>query len=294
MQSRQAKLIETLDRVDDFLEKNAGALSEAVTATVRRNFAATHQRLVEHMKTQDAEARDTHSRVAIQYTLRSQLIRKHMRPIAVVARAQLSTVPELCALTVPPGNQQFTALVAAGYGMARAATLHEAIFLAAGLPDGFIERLVQATEALQAGVTARGQANALRVGATAGLWKEARVARGHLRVLDTLIRAALDDDDALLAQWKSLRHIAAVPVSRAVPEPDASSAAGAEETAAMMTVAAPRPVTFFAGVLRLLLQRGARGRFIPRHRVGYPLHDALNKTVLFLDKPAARPGATAA
>jgi hypothetical protein len=203
----QGKLVEALDRVEDFLEKNAGLMSTIVSSVTQQNFSASRARMEEHLTAQNEHTRGITATVASKETLRRKLVRKHMRPIAIIARAQLPEVQELGALMVPRGNQRDTQLVTTALGMARAAKVHEAVFLAAGFAPDFIAQLVAAAESLKGGISEKGQTTALRIGATAGLEQEARVARTNLRLIDALVRASVTDP-VLLAEWRAVRRVA--------------------------------------------------------------------------------------
>jgi len=213
MWSRQAQLIETLDQVNEFLDTNREVMTGVITSAAHQHFSDSRERMVEHMKTQDGQSRSIHADVATKRRLREQLIRTHIRPIAAVAKAELADVGEMAALTMPRRRGSIVALLAASYGMAEAARIHEASLLAGGLAPGFIDGLVAATDALRDSLSAKKQTVGLRVAATAGLINEARVATKRLRVLDSLIRATIKDDNVLLDRWMSISRI----TSRAKP-----------------------------------------------------------------------------
>lgn len=234
MERKQEHLIEALNQVEQFLETNGEAMTQVITSAARENFSASRERLVQHMKAQDGFARDTRSSVAIKRTLRDQLLEDHIRPIGVVARAELRHVQALAGLTVPSGKARFGSLVAAGYGMAQSARPYEATFLAAGLPADFIAQLVRATDALQEALTTRGEARALRVEATVGLAEESRVARNALRVLDVLVRRAIKDP-VRRARWANVSRVATAAI--APREPDQTT--GSESTDTIRTNALP-------------------------------------------------------
>jgi hypothetical protein len=210
VKSTHAKLIEALTRVEDFLEENRPVMESAITPVAHQQFSASRAAMEQHMTLQDSWSRGRRHMVAAKRTLRERLIRKHMRPIGVVARTQLAQIEDLAALVPPRRNKQFTGLVAAGYGMAEAARRHEATFLAAGLPTDFLEKLVRATDALKDAISLGGQNLARQTRATAGLTKAGRTARDTLRVLDSLVRAAVEKDDVLLDQWTTISRVVAV------------------------------------------------------------------------------------
>ena len=213
MKKEQENLLEALARVEDFLDSNQAVMATVITSKAHQNFSASRERLVEYMKAQGEHTRGLRAAVAVKRRLAAQLVRHHFRPIGVVARKQLRAAEEFSALTQPGKRQRHVALVATGYGMARAAQVHEALFLEAGLPADFLAQLARATEALEAGITAKGRVESQRVEATAGLTKEGRVARFALRLLDTLVRSAVREDDALIDRWGKVSRVAAVAIA---------------------------------------------------------------------------------
>ncbi len=213
MQKHDAKRIEALDRVEGFLDKNRDALTTAITSTAHENFSASRGRMIENMAAQEEHTRGIKSAGGVTRRLASRLLRKHMRPISVVARKQLPTVEEFRALTLPQRRKHFLVLAAAGIGMARAAKRHESTFIAAGLPADFIDQLEKASQALQQSVADKGAIKALRVTATRGLRKEGRAAMYALRLLDTLVRGELDPDNPLLDEWANVSRVAVAAVT---------------------------------------------------------------------------------
>jgi hypothetical protein len=212
MQFRQGKLVEALDRVEDFLEKNAELMDTIISSVTHQNFSASRARMEEHLTAQNEHTRGITATVGAKQSLRRRLVRKHMRPIAIIARAQLPEMQEFGALSAPPGRESDLALATAAVGMARAARVHQAAFLAAGFAPDFIEQLVAAAEALKGGISVKGQTSALRNAATAGLAQEAKVARTNLRLIDALVQASVTDG-ALLAEWRAVRRVAVAATS---------------------------------------------------------------------------------
>jgi hypothetical protein len=230
---RHEMLIQTLDRVQNFLDKNREVMEGVITSAAHDRFSESRERMVEHMKTQDGQARSAHAGVETTRRLRTELIQMHIRPIAAVAKAELSDAG-IAALTVPRRRGSTVALVATGYGMAEVAREHEASLLAGGLPSGFIEELLAATDALRESLSARKQTVGVRVAATAGLSNEARVATTRLRVLDTLVRKAVREKP-LLEAWKSVSRI----TSRAKTSTPLVDTGGTDSAAAVGTTEAP-------------------------------------------------------
>ena len=124
--------------------------------------------MVEHLTAQEQPTRGIRASVSAKQRFAERVVRKHMRPIATIARKQLPHVGEFAALERRRQRRQLSTLAAAGHGMARAATVHETTFLEAGQSGDFVDRLVAATDALEDGITNKGQADAARVKATGG------------------------------------------------------------------------------------------------------------------------------
>ena len=214
MRRKQEQLIQALERVEQFLESHPEVMDAVITSAAKGVFSASRARLAQHMRLQEQFARALRNNTGVKRVLRNDLVREHLRPISVVARTRFPDAGEGATFRLPT-RATFLGSVAAGYGMAEAAKAHEQTFLAAGLPAGFIDRLVSATDLLKAALDTKGATNALRVEATAGLHKEGRVARNALRVLDALVRAAVRQDNALLDRWFAISRVARTAVTRA-------------------------------------------------------------------------------
>lgn len=111
-------------------------------------------------------------------------------------------------------------LHAAAMGMADEAEKYSAVFTGAGLPDDFVAQLRTAADALLPPLDVRRQSRGVRKGATAGLKAQEFSARKTVRVLDVLVRNALDGNPALLARWDTVKR----PVSKPGPASGAASA----------------------------------------------------------------------
>ena len=180
MQTKQGKLIEALNRVEQFLDKNGSAMEGVVTSTAHQQFTASRNRLVEHMTAQNEHARGIRNGVIAMRDLRDRLIQQHMRPIAILA-----------------------------------------------------------TDALNQGVTSKGESVGLRVKATGGLKAEAKVARTNLKLLDTRIRGSVKDG-ALLAQWRNIRRVVVAATSPRALD-DAAGAIGGGAAADVSSRITPIP-----------------------------------------------------
>jgi hypothetical protein len=210
--------MEALVRVDDFLTQHADAMGGAVRPSAREKFTALRHEVADHMRAQEGTRRLARTQTTVKQALRKELVEKHMRPISRMARSELRLSPRPAAFAMPALRMPYTTLVAVGYGMAEAAAPHRAALTAGGLADDFIERLISATDALRDAVSATSQVVATRVEATAMLGKHGQVARRYLSALDSVVRAAIEPDQALFDRWVNLSRVASAAVVEAVGE----------------------------------------------------------------------------
>ena len=206
MQSTHSTVLNTLQRVQRFMDTNADALGTLNTSGYRRILDDVVTTLSSHAVNQAASKRVGSGETAKQRVLRNALKLNHMRPIAAVAAAQPKQVPEFVALKMAPAKSTSRQLIAAAGGMAAAATTYEQTFIDAGLPADFLAALQAAADALNASVTKRGTTTTLQSGATAGLRAESSRGREAVKVLDSLIEPQIAGNTVLLVQWKTAKR----------------------------------------------------------------------------------------
>jgi len=223
MQTKQGAVLESLQAVNTFLDENADQLGDVVRTGVRQRLGDALAELDTHATDQAAGSFVVQGATQRKYMLARQLRRRHMTPIARIARVELSTVPDLEPLKMPKGRPTPERLIAHAEGMAMAAAPFAETFIAAGLPADFIARLKVATGELRAVVTDRAQNRGKQRGATTGLKRQLSSARKLVHVLDAFVQTALEDNASLLASWdvvKRVRRIASqpkAPVAAATP-----------------------------------------------------------------------------
>lgn len=143
--------------------------------------------------------------------LRRALLRDHMAAIARVARADLPNSLEVQPLKMPRGNTGIEKLAATAYGMAKAAEPFAAVFLLAGLPPDFINRLVMAAAGLIQAGKDRTRSRGRPGGATRALATRLSAARKIVHVIDALVQSAAVDDAVLLADWNIIKRARRTP-----------------------------------------------------------------------------------
>lgn len=214
MQTKQGAVLESLRAVNVFLNENADQLGDVVHTGVRRKLADALAELDTHATDQTASSFVVQGATKRKYELARRLRRRHLTPIARIARVELPHTPELEPLKMPKGRPTPERLVAHAEGMAQAAAPFAETFIAAGLPSDFIARLSAASGELRAVVTDRTQNRGKQSGATTGLKLQLSSARKLVHVLDAFVQTALEDNESLLANWnvvKRVRRIASQP-----------------------------------------------------------------------------------
>jgi hypothetical protein len=207
MQTRQGTMLDSLQNVQAFLDKNAEKLSGVVKTGARQMLADAIEALATHASDQSSSQVASEGAPRKQLALRQALVRDHMQPIVRIARADLPPTPEVEALRIPRGKPTPQRLAAAAHGMAKAARPFTAQFIAAGLPADFIEQLNSATEAMIASGHDRQQNRGVRSGATVGLGAKLTAGRKIVHVLDAFVTTALQDDAPLLASWNAVKRV---------------------------------------------------------------------------------------
>jgi hypothetical protein len=148
------------------------------------------------------------------HILRRRLFEEHLTPITRIARAELADHPEMIAFRMPRPSVPVVLLATNVLGMARVAAPHAAIFVEAGLPDDFLDRLKEAVDDLvEANLTRASWRGRVR-GATVAITTRLADGRRTVAMLDSFVRLATRDHQQLRAAWLTVHTIAAVPGRR--------------------------------------------------------------------------------
>jgi hypothetical protein len=206
MQTAHSTVLNTLMRVQRFMDTSGDSLGNLNTSGSRRDLDDIVSTLSRHAVNQASSKRVGSGETAKQRVLRNALKLNHMRPIAVVAKAQLKQVPEFLALKMPATNTTSRRLIAAAGAMAVSAKGYTKTFTDAGLEPDFLGQLETAAAALNGSLTNRGATTTSQTGATAGLKAETARGRDAVKVLDSLIEPMLAGNAVLLVQWKSAKR----------------------------------------------------------------------------------------
>jgi hypothetical protein len=206
MQSNHSTVLATLQRVQRFVDTHADVLGDGISKSgTKAILDESVNALSTHAAQQAGSKRAARATTAKVRVLRAALRNNHLKPIASVAAAQLSQVPEFIAFKMPKGNASPQVLIDAATAMGTAAGKYAQTFVTAGLPADFGASLATAIADYKTALTNKGAAKNKQSGATAGIKAEVQRGQGAVKVLDSIIEVALAANAPLLAEWKSAR-----------------------------------------------------------------------------------------
>ena len=134
----------------------------------------------------------------------------HLKRIVAIAAAQASEGTEFIALQavrLPRYRMPVVMLVAHARSIRDIVRPYEAVFVQCGCAPGFIDRLDEAIEEVEATSGKRNNAVMMQVGATAGLVRHLSDARRLLIAIDAQLAPRYRDDQATLATWRSAMRV---------------------------------------------------------------------------------------
>lgn len=205
MKTKQARILDTFQRVQRFLDDNAPALGDINSSGTRKDLDRLITALNQHAVAQEVNRRLASAETVRTRVLTNALLINHMRPIARIASAELTDVPGFAALGMPTHHETPRRLIAAAGAMAEAAGGFTETFISAGLPADFIERMTAAAARLDDSLGQRGSMVGSRTGATSGMEADITKARKSVKTLSALVEPMVQDNEALLAAWRSAR-----------------------------------------------------------------------------------------
>lgn len=209
MIAKQKQMLETFVRVRAFVAAHpvTGPLSYG---SAPETLDEVVPRVREHAGVQITGRALSSAELRVQAKLVKQLIVRHMRPIAAIARAQIE--PEQnermpAAIKMPRAGIGVTKILQASDGMIAAARPFEAVFIANGLPADFLARFTAVRDELEGMLGNRAALVGTHVGARAGLQLQIRRGRSAIDRLDAVVRAAFDGDVETLAKWRAAKRV---------------------------------------------------------------------------------------
>lgn len=214
MQLNDGYRLAALRNVQQFLADHADELSRVAQSGASRRLDSLLDELSCLVTEQAAATLLARAATRRLHILRRRLFEEHLTPITRIARAELADHPEMIAFRMPRPSVPVVLLATNALGMARVAAPHAAIFVEAGLPDDFLDRLKEAVDDLvEANLTRASWRGRVR-GATVGITTRLADGRRTVGMLDSFVRLATRDHQQLRAAWLTVRTIGAVPGRR--------------------------------------------------------------------------------
>ena len=223
MYSRQQKLIELYQRVKAFLAEHPAPEAPGFTAA-REKFEALVAQVTDHSTAQLMGRQLTRAESQRVKSLMSKLRVYHMKPIVTIARAEIDQQPGITeAFQLPHGSVGAVKLLAAAKAMRESAQLYQPVFVGAGRPADFLDRLTAAMTAVESALGGHARNVGTRVGANVGLTRGLSRARNALELLDPIVREAYEGNQVVLAKWKAAKRLRGVPAPAGTAEPEAAA-----------------------------------------------------------------------
>ncbi len=156
----------------------------------------------------------------------SQALLEQMRPINRIARAlPRAEFPGVRALFRMPRSYGYAAVLSRANSFVEEVGPMKAVFVERGLAADFDEQLSEKIAEITAVTTNRTLARAEQVGGTAGIGTKASEGLAAVVELDSILTYLYRNNAALLAAWKSVRHVQVDPV-RKKEQPTGSGGSG--------------------------------------------------------------------
>ncbi len=211
MQSKQKQVMESFQRVQDFLGAHPAPAGSSY-GPPKEMLDEVVAKLSGHNAEQVAGRRLSRASTQRQKSLRRALREQHLSPIAAIAKATLSDAPGIeKALNLPPANISTARLIAEAQGIRVAIVQYEPVFVRNGRPADFLAQLDARIEELRQSRLGGAREVGRFVGAKQGIGKEIRRGRDAVRMLDAIVRSAFFGSPDVLGKWRIAMRVQGVP-----------------------------------------------------------------------------------
>lgn len=207
MENLQELRLSALERARDFITRHTDRLSDIARSGAFARLEEILASIAEHAHGQWQRTAVGQVATVAKKELRRLLLRRHMRPIARVARLAEGRKPELKLIQLPTRRLSNMRFVEAAHGMAHSASLNPEPFVAAGLPADFVQQLHDAADRLERADDAKRWVGFERAMDTHSI--RVRLAEGHkvLGVLDAMVKDVLHGERFLLEEWTAVTRV---------------------------------------------------------------------------------------
>ena len=238
MNKSQTQVLQWGRRVRGFLGETEIKSDVAELTTLTQELDDALGQLTTDAAAQEAIAKQSRVQTTEIEQLRQTLRDKHLKPIVRMSRTMQLQINGTDITFVVPGSKMDTERLAAhSDAMVNALRVVGPQFTARGFASNFVEQLSTTTKSLRDAIDQRAQQVSQRIGMTAAmLAHETRVIR-IVRVIDPIVRPAIQNSPDLLAAWDNLLALPRVKKSAtsAVPAPTGSTSTAGSTTPATPT-----------------------------------------------------------
>ncbi len=216
MNQKQLLQVQSLRRSKVFLDDHPNVAGALNSTNAKRRLDASVARPGPTVVEPDTRLRETRGEGGRRKQLERELRVDHMSPIAEFARAQLRGSPHFAALTPAASRLVGERLVNSALSMADAAEPYTAQFTEAQFPADFLAQLRTAAKEVLHSIDTKAKKQGQRAGATKRIDSAIAEGRTAIQALKPVVKRALRNDDALLAEWRSAHRIVKKAVRPAV------------------------------------------------------------------------------
>jgi hypothetical protein len=214
MNANQRAQLESLRRVQEFLERHSPLPTAAKYPHVRDALDAIVERVADLHR--DFDAHVSKSRVVTQRKAAAErrLRDEHLIPLLGLARALESLEPSVKPAPHSRVRRGMT-VVEIARKMRLWAVRHRRFLVEYGLSADFLERLDEAVAAVEECARERTSTDNRRTRAGAAIAVELRNGRGHVRLLHAMLRGAFRRKSRVSAEWESAMRVRIVIIADA-------------------------------------------------------------------------------
>ena len=148
-------------------------------------------------------------------------LRVYLKDVCRTGRMLDEEVPGIRPLFRLPVSASYPALLAGAQSIVAAATLHETLMVASGLPATFLTELGALLTAFEDALGQKSSGGITQVMSTAALFEKAKAGMEVARKLDPLVRNAFRNQPELIAAWAYARRVEADPQRKGETTPPA-------------------------------------------------------------------------
>ena len=238
MNKTQTQVLQWARRVRDFLVAYEIKSDVAELSALRQELDDTLAQLTTDAAAQEAITKQSRVQTTEIVRLRKTLRDTHLKPIVRMSRTMPLQINGTDITFVLP-NQKVNSERLASHSDAMATALNVVgpQFTARGFASNFVEQLNTTTKALRDAIDQRAAQVSRRTGVTAAMLVHETHVVQIVRVIDTIVRPAIETNPELLASWENVVTLPRLPKSAAavVTAPAASTTSSAAATPAANT-----------------------------------------------------------